>query len=116
MIDSDRLYELVGAQMRRIREAQSPRMSQGDLARILELKRTSVTNIEKGNQKPTLDTLYRFCEHFGVEIAEIMPKVSGVAQVSGEPHSVVVGGKSQDLPVKTAALIKRLLPATRTRR
>jgi DNA-binding XRE family transcriptional regulator len=116
MVDSVQLYELIGAQIRRIREAQSPPMSQGTLAKILGLTRTSVTNIESGNQKPTLDALYRFCEHFHLEIAEIMPKVRDVAQAQAEPRSVVVGGKTQELPVKTAALVKRLLPTTRTRR
>src|SRR5262245_35508268 len=102
MLDSQRLYELVGVHMRRIREAQSPPMSQEALAKILELKRTSVTNIERGNQKPTLDTLYRFCEHFRVEITEIMPKISDVTQAPEEPRLVVVGGKTQELPIKTA--------------
>lgn len=115
MLDSDRLYVLIGERIRLIREAQTPRMSQGGLADILGLKRTSVTNIELGNQKPTLDTLYRLCEHFGVEISQVAPRVAEVAQA--EARSIVVGGKSQEVGAKTATLIDRLLrPPPGTRR
>ena len=68
MLDSDRLYAVIGDRIRRLREAQSPRMSQEDLAQVLDLKRTSVTNIESGHQKLTLDTLYRLCGHFRLEV------------------------------------------------
>jgi transcriptional regulator with XRE-family HTH domain len=114
MIDSERLYILIGERVRRIREAQTPRMSQEDLARILDLKRTSITNIERGNQKLTLDTLYRLCERFGLAIQELMPPVSEVMHV-GE-RSVVVGGESHEVGIKTASLVARLRPGTPARR
>ena len=62
MIDHDRLYELIGERIRSIREAQTPRMSQEDLAQVLSLKRTSITNIESGQQRLTLEAIYRLCE------------------------------------------------------
>jgi transcriptional regulator with XRE-family HTH domain len=114
MIDSERLYILIGERVRRIRDAQTPRMSQEDLARILDLKRTSITNIERGNQKLTLDTLYRLCERFGLVVEEIMPPVSEVMRA--EERSVVVGGESHEVGIKTASLVARLRPGTRARR
>jgi transcriptional regulator with XRE-family HTH domain len=114
MIDSERLYVLIGERVRRIREAQTPRMSQGELARILDLKRTSITNIELGNQKLPVDTLYRLCERFGLAVQEIMPPVSDVTHAEG--RSIVVGGKSHDVGVKTASLVARLRPGIRSRR
>lgn len=116
MLDSDRLYVLIGERIRQIREAQTPRMSQGGLAEILGLKRTSVTNIEQGNQKPTLDTLYRLCEHFGVEISHVVPRLTEVIRAEPEARSIVVGGKSQEVGAKTATVLDRLRPATRARR
>jgi len=106
MLDSDRLYELIGQRVRQIREAQTPRMSQAGLAVVLDLKRTSVTNIESGTQKPTLDTLYRLCEHFGIEIFEIIPSVTAVTRQDARP--VVVGGQSQEIGAKTADVLARL--------
>jgi DNA-binding XRE family transcriptional regulator len=114
MLDAQRLYTLIGDRVRRIRETQTPRMSQEDLARILELKRTSVTNIELGKQKLTLDAVYRLCEHFGLDISEIMPAVADVTHALG--RSVVVGGKAQEVGVKTASVVERLRPTVRARR
>jgi DNA-binding XRE family transcriptional regulator len=114
MVNSDRLYELVGDRVRQIRESQSPRMSQADLARILGLQRTSITNIESGKQKPTLDTLLRLCEHFALEIDAIVPKLRDVSLV--HPRSVVIGGKSQEVGAKTASLLSSLRPSSRLRR
>jgi transcriptional regulator with XRE-family HTH domain len=114
MIDSQRLYVLIGERVRRLRDAQTPRMSQEDLARILDLKRTSITNIERGNQKLTLDTLYRLCERFGLAVQEMMPPVSEVTHAEG--RSVTVGGESQDVGMKTASLVARLRPGIRLRR
>jgi DNA-binding XRE family transcriptional regulator len=114
MLDSDQLYKLIGERIRGIREAQTPRMSQEDLAEVLDLKRTSVTNIERGNQKPTLDTLYRLCEHFRLEVREIMPAIADVTRA--QARSIVVGGKSQEVGAKTANLVDRLRPPSRARR
>jgi DNA-binding XRE family transcriptional regulator len=119
MLNSPRLYELIGERIRQLREAQSPRLSQGGLAEVLGLKRTSITNIEKGNQKPTLETLYRLCEHFRVDVGDVMPLLSEVAfnKAASESRAIVVGGRSQEVGAKTANVLDRLLrPTTRTRR
>jgi DNA-binding XRE family transcriptional regulator len=114
MLDSERLYTSISERIRRVRETQAPRMSQGDLAAILGLKRTSVTNIECGNQKPSLETLYRLCEYFGLEIAEVLPKVTEVSE--GKARSIYFGGRSQEVGVKTANALDRLRRATKGRR
>lgn len=114
MLDTERLYAEIGRRIRSIREGQTPPLSQADLARILDLKRTSITNIESGRQKMTVDTLYRMCEYFGLEIGELMPPVSELKVA--QARSVVVGGKATDLGVKTATLVERLRPSTRPRR
>lgn len=113
MLDSDKLYELIGDRIKQIRDAQTPRMSQSDLAGILGLQRTSITNIELGKQKPTLDTLLRLCEHFALEIDAIVPKLREVSVT--QARSVIVGGKSQEVGVKTASLLSSLRPASRNR-
>lgn len=114
MLDNERLYALIGERVRRVRETQTPRLSQEDLAEILDLKRTSITNIERGNQKVTLDSLYRLCERFGLDIHEILPRVSDVTRVN--ERSVVVGGKSHEVGLKTADAVARLRPTARARR
>ncbi len=88
-------------------------MMQSDLARILELQRTSVSNIERGKQKPTLDTLLRFCEHFDLEIDALVPKLRDIT--IADARSVTVGGKAQVVSVKTASLLQSLRPVSRGR-
>jgi transcriptional regulator with XRE-family HTH domain len=112
MLDSEQLYIGIGAQIKRVRE--SAGMTQEDLAEILNLKRTSITNIERGNQRPTLDTLYRLCEQFGLEITDILPSVVEATRRDG--RSVVVGGKAQEVGAKTAIALERLRPSQSMRR
>jgi DNA-binding XRE family transcriptional regulator len=114
MLDSNRLCKLIGERVKQIRETQTPRLSQQDLADILGLTRTSVTNMERGNQKPTLDTMYRLCEHFRLEIQELIPTVAEITRT--EPRSIVVGGQSHEIGSKTASAVNRLRPAHGTRR
>lgn len=114
MIDHDRLYALIGERIRSIREAQTPRMSQEDLAQVLSLKRTSITNIESGQQRLTLEAIYRLCERFGLEVSDVVPAVSDVARAAAQP--IVVGGHAQQLGVKTARLLEQLRPVAKVRR
>lgn len=106
MLDFEQLNTLIGQRIRRVRETQSPSMSQGRLAEVLQLQRTSITNIEAGRQKLTLEVLYRFCEHFGLTIGEFLPDVSGVTR--RESESLVVGSQQVDVGIKTAGVIKKL--------
>ena len=114
MIDHDRLYALIGERIRSIREAQTPRMSQEDLAGVLSLRRTSVTNIESGQQRLTLEAIYRICERFGLEVSDVVPAVSEVVRAEAQP--VVVGGYAQQLGAKTAKVLEQLRPAVKARR
>lgn len=109
MLDFNRLYTEIGKRVRAIRETQTPRISQDALARILDLKRTSITNIESGRQKMTVETVYRLCDHFGLAIDEVMPPVADF-RIAAE-RSVVIGGRTTSVGAKTANLVERLRPA-----
>jgi DNA-binding XRE family transcriptional regulator len=117
MLDDQKLYAFIGERIRQIRETHSPRMSQQELAEILNLKRTSVTNIERGNQKPTLDALYLLCDHFGLKLESVLPSVSEVTvkEMPAAERSVTVGGKSHEVGAMTAKLVEKLRPITRGR-
>jgi transcriptional regulator with XRE-family HTH domain len=108
MFDDKKLYAELGDRIRRLRRAQAPEMNQEKLAKILGLTRTSVTNIESGKQKITVDTLYRLCEEFSVEVSDLLPKLADVVVVPSK--QVVVGGQSIDVPAKVAGVIKTLRP------
>ena len=117
MLDQQKLYARIGDRVRQIRETHSPRMSQEELGQILKLQRTSITNIERGNQKPTLDALYLLCEHFGLKLEDVLPAVADVTvhEKPREERSVTIGGKSLEVGAMTAKLVERLRPTSRRR-
>lgn len=81
MIDEKRLYTALGERIRRAREGHpSGRMTQAALADVVGLERTSITNIEKGNQKIPLHMLYRLCDALGIPVAESLPAVAEVSR------------------------------------
>ena len=68
-------YEDVG---RRIRKARKDRkLTQEDLASLVSLTRTSITNIEKGRQKLLLHTLAQIAHALHVEPANLLPDAVG---------------------------------------
>lgn len=82
MVDERRLYEALGVRIKRLREAQAGgrrgKLTQGELADLVGLERTSITNIESGNQKVPLHVLYRICEQLNVPVADVLPAASDV--------------------------------------
>jgi transcriptional regulator with XRE-family HTH domain len=73
--DHQALYLEVG---RRIRNARKDRkLSQEDLASLVSLTRTSITNIEKGRQKFLLSTFVDIAHALRVETATLLPEVAG---------------------------------------
>ena len=69
--DSERLYELVGQKIERQRR--EVRLSQTKLAERCGLARGSIANIEGGNQRPTLHTLWSIAEALNMEVHALLP-------------------------------------------
>src|SRR5688572_30648908 len=89
MIDEKRLYKVLGERLKYLRENQaifSTKLTQGKLADEVGLERTSITNIEKGNQKVPLHVLYKICEVLQIQINDLLPNVSDIKELELEPH------------------------------
>lgn len=89
MVDEKRLYLAVGQKIRKIREDQSllgKKLTQGKLADDVGLERTSITNIEQGNQKLPLHILYRICNALNVPLEAVLPPLSEVR--GADPNAV----------------------------
>lgn len=87
MVNEKRLYEALGVRLKGLREAlpgKRGRLTQGELAEQVGLERTSITNIESGNQKVPLHVLYRICDRLGVAVAEVLPPMKDVREVQDE--------------------------------
>ncbi len=69
--DSEKLYELVGQKVERQRR--EAKLSQTQLAQRCGLARGSIANIESGNQRPTLHTLWSLADALGVDMRSLLP-------------------------------------------
>lgn len=108
-IDESRLYDLLGQRVRNARKKANPPVTQAALAKALLLKRTSVSNIEKGIQRPSLHILYRLCAFLRLEITELLPRYEDIELALSPTISeqeVKVGRKSERVPPKTSAFIR----------
>jgi transcriptional regulator with XRE-family HTH domain len=76
--DQKTLYAQVGKNVRRVREKRG--LTQGALASLVGLTRTSVTNIERGKQKLLLHTLVDLAHVLDVSPAELLGEVSGTGE------------------------------------
>lgn len=97
MINERKLYTSLGNEIRKLRKSKG--YNQGELAAKIRLNRTSVANIELGNQRATALTLYRICELFTVNIEDILPTVQEVLlqETNIQSHKIddiVVGPKT----------------------
>jgi len=110
-IDSRKLYEHVGTQVREARRLRN--ITQDDLAQRVGVKRTSITNLEKGLQNAPLTVLYSICDELKIEISDILPAVQEVSPTTNKRISVhelftSVNGEVEEIDEETAALILKL--------
>ena len=66
----DKISEQLGKNMKRIRTKK--KMSQGDIARALEVDRGYISNIENGKKNPTLATVAKIANALGVSADELI--------------------------------------------
>lgn len=90
--DSERLYQLVGQKVERQRR--EARLSQTQLAELCNLARGSIANIESGNQRPTLHTLWSLAEALKVDMRLLLPS----------PEEFLVGEEDTAIPKFTGWL------------
>ena len=60
----------LGKNLKRIRTEKD--ISQGDIARALDVGRSFITNIENGKTNPTLATIAKIADAVGVSVGELM--------------------------------------------
>lgn len=113
MIDEKLLYQELGERIRKMREAGTSargRMTQAQLALQVGLERTSITNIEKGNQKVPLHVLFRICEVLKVPVTDALPEVPDV-QASDELmlEAIEFAGETRKVPSSVAQALANLL-------
>lgn len=76
----DEFYLALGSLVRKARL--SLNLTQKQLADLLHLNRTSITNIEKGKQKILAHTLVELAERLEIPVNELLPKKAGKLKTS----------------------------------
>ena len=107
MFGVESIYRDFGDILRKARE--KVKLTQADLGSRVGLTRTSITNIESGNQRVQLHLLFQFARALGVSAHSLLPKSSVAVSAGlfeglteGERISVgrVVGGAASKTPAK----------------
>ncbi|MCW8929638.1 MAG: helix-turn-helix domain-containing protein [Gammaproteobacteria bacterium] len=103
VIDEARLKKIIGTRIKDLRTKFGKK--QLELASAVDLKRTSITNIEAGKQMVTLPVLYRICFELEASINDVLPTFDDLLRHKVEANhndsGVEIGGK-------TMAALKRV--------
>lgn len=98
------LYVDIGRNIKAAR--QISKLSQAELAEKLNLKRTSVTNIENGKQRLPLHLLYEICNLLNMDITKILPNNKN----SKKEMTVSIEGKTFNITEDSLEKINKYLP------
>jgi len=105
VIDEEALYKKIRESIRSIRTNEGDRqLSQTQLGKVLGIKRSTVANLETGAQKPSLHNVYALCEHFGIDLLDVLPNVQTVRKEATVESSIVIPEEG----MKTNSVIAKL--------
>jgi transcriptional regulator with XRE-family HTH domain len=97
--------------IRKARESRVPRLTQGDLAKRLDVERTSITNIETGTQRATLLLLYRVAQELQVPLGSLLPDLDDPAILEGnvtEVAEIVIGKQKKTVPAPVKSVFDKV--------
>lgn len=106
MIDEKLLYSTIGKRLKLIRSTSAGRnLTQDRLAQEVGLERTSITNIEAGNQRIPVHVLFELCKALGVGLSEVLPSIEDVSNEL-DVQVVNVGSDSYTVSAQIAGLVR----------
>lgn len=99
------LYRIVGERLRERREEME--LKQSDVAAEVGLRRTSITNIEAGKQKPPLHVLYGLCLALDIELSQLLP--TNMEVLAQTAVTVNYDKEATRVPPQAAQVLNKLL-------
>ena len=85
-MNEEKLYHLLGQTLRTCRETHQPSYTQDQLAKKVGLERSSISNIENGQQRVSIHTLYSLCIALNVQPQDVLPMLSSVQDDTNSPE------------------------------
>ncbi|HRY01940.1 MAG: helix-turn-helix transcriptional regulator [Hyphomicrobiales bacterium] len=89
----DRLYRLFGSRVRALREEKN--VTQDELAKRVDLSRTSITNIERGRQRVLLHQMVGIAQALDADPTELIPKPESKPALRDDVARVVATLKAE---------------------
>ena len=89
---SERLQEAFGKRLQEARKLSIPRCSQQDLARGLDVTRTTISNIENGRHRIFLDQVYDAARVLNVPLSNLLPELAEVIELPKPSVSGIAAG------------------------
>ena len=77
-LNEKQLYQAIGKKIRGARE--NAKLTQSELAQRVELARTSITNIENGQQKIQVYTLYAIANVLNISVMNLLPEEKSIEE------------------------------------
>lgn len=84
--NDQQIYEFVASRIKNFRNEQ--KLSQDAFSKYVELSRVSIANIETGNQKPTLELVWRISSLFAVNIQYFFPTDMDLLKSQGKSQTL----------------------------
>ncbi len=105
-IDQFSLYEFIGKRLQRKRSSLG--MTQAELAKEIKLSRTSIANIEAGNQNAPLHVIYELCSILGLKPSELFPSLEEMTSPKEVAEAIAkeMAGAGSD---KAAEVVRNLV-------
>jgi transcriptional regulator with XRE-family HTH domain len=102
--DEKKLYAIVAGRIQSLRKAQN--LSQGQLARLIKVEKTTITNIELCRSRPSIYMLYVLANALKTTVGELIPAVTELATYEIKSHGVqmVSVGHKTILAIKQSRL------------
>ena len=94
MHDVERLYRELGRRLRAARR--DAELTQAALAERVGVSRTSITNVEQGNQHVPLHVLYDLARSLGVSPASLLPEESALSAARESDDRLIQGLKPKE--------------------
>jgi transcriptional regulator with XRE-family HTH domain len=112
MIDRDKLYQEIGRRVKDARTNRTPKLKQGELAKLLGVERTSISNIEQGAQRATLHFIYLLAEKLNIPLGKLLPSPDNdLIHSSGEITElakVKLGRVTRTVSTRMKSLIEKM--------
>tara|TARA_R110002049_G_scaffold45305_8_gene132249 strand:- start:4707 stop:5054 length:348 start_codon:yes stop_codon:yes gene_type:complete len=106
----DFLYDTISKNIKELRKAKG--LGQENLAELISLSRSSISNIEIGKHQPSIFTIYEIAIALGCKITDLLPSMDTYQSSLGtidKKYQTILDSLPQDKSKKSLLIINEIL-------